>query len=72
MKEFIQKYRMLSTFILFLTFFSLIMIIKPSFIFNKDGSFKDFGLGYTNRTVLPIWIISIVFAILSYYFIQFI
>ena len=72
MRDFIQKYRMLTTFILFLTFFSLIMIIKPPFVFNRDGSFKDFGLGYTNRSVLPIWVISIVFAIMAYYIILFI
>lgn len=46
-----------------------IHILKPSFIYNDDGGFRQFGLGYRNKTVFPIWIISIVAAILCYLFI---
>ena len=68
MRDFIKNNKILATFILFLFMFTTLMLTKPSFAFNKDGSIKDFGLGYTNRTVLPIWILVIVFAIISYFF----
>lgn len=70
MKEFLRTNKILATFILFLLMFSIIMISKPSFAFNRDGSIKDFGLGYTNRTVLPIWILVIIFAIISYFIVS--
>jgi hypothetical protein len=40
--------------------------MKPKFMFNKDGTIKNFGLGYTKKTVLPIWLIAIILAIISY------
>ena len=33
----------------------------------KDVSIKSFGLGYKKKTVIPVWVIAIVFAIISYY-----
>ena len=68
MREFIQDNKILATFILFLMMFSIIMITKPPFVFNRDGSFKEFGLGYTDRSVLPISFLVIIFAIISYLF----
>lgn len=65
--EFIRENKILATFILFLCMFCTIMITKPSFVFNKDGTVKEFGLGYNNKTVLPIWILVIVFSIVAYF-----
>jgi hypothetical protein len=31
-----------------------------------DGSFREFGVGYKNKTVIPIWVVSIIIAILCY------
>ena len=42
-------------------------MIKPGFAYNEDGSLKPFGLGYTNKTVIPAWIVAIILGILSYY-----
>lgn len=70
MKEFLRDNKILATFILFLFMFCTVIICKPGFAFNKDGTFKEFGLGYNNRTVLPIWILVIIFAILSYFIIN--
>ena len=57
---------LLSSIIIFLFFFTIITILKPPFIFNRDGSMKDFGLGYTDKTVIPIWLLVIILAIVSY------
>jgi len=52
---------------LFLLAFSLIMSFKPGFLFNKDGSIRSFGLGYKKKTVIPVWLVSIILGILAYY-----
>ena len=51
---------------LFLVLFSIVHLIKPSFAYGSEGEFRPFGLGYQNKTVIPIWTVSIGLAILSY------
>ena len=43
--------------------------LKPSLLYNNDGSLREFGIGYDRKTVLPIWLFSLVLAILSYLFV---
>jgi hypothetical protein len=50
----------------FLILFGIINAFRPSIIYNKDLSFRRFGIGYKNKTVIPIWMMSIVLAILVY------
>ena len=52
--------------ILFILMFGLIIMIKPAFLYNKDGSIREFGIGYKNKTILPIWLLSIILGIISY------
>jgi hypothetical protein len=40
--------------------------MKPACFYNKDGSIREFGIGYKNKTILPIWLSSIVLGILCY------
>ncbi len=51
---------------IFLILFGLINAFRPSVIYNKDLSFRRFGIGYKNKTVVPIWLFSIILAILVY------
>ncbi len=51
---------------IFLIFFGIINAFRPSIIYNKDLSFRRFGIGYKNKTVIPIWMMTIVLAILVY------
>ena len=51
---------------IFLILFGIINAFRPSIIYNKDLSFRRFGIGYKNKTVIPIWLLSIVLAILVY------
>lgn len=44
----------------------LIVISKPSVIFNKDGSIKQFGMG-DNKTMFSLGVFTIVLAIISFY-----
>ena len=59
----------LITFSLILFFISYILlnIIKPKFLYNDNNTIRDFGIGYRKKTVLPLWLITIVLAILSYF-----
>ena len=52
--------------VIFITFFLIINQIKPNFLYNIDGSLKKFGIGYKKKTVIPLWFITIIIAILSY------
>ena len=56
----------LTAVVLFVYLFGLIQYMKPAFLYNSDGSIREFGIGYKNKTILPIWLLSIVLGILSY------
>ena len=55
--------------IFFMCLFAIIQIIEPAFLYNGDGSFRQFGLGKQKKTILPIWLVAIVLAILAYLFV---
>lgn len=55
--------------VLFVILFMVIQLAKPSIIYGKDGSLRQFGLASRKKTVLPIWLITIFLAILCYLFI---
>lgn len=71
MKEIIKNNILLFTVILFLICFSIIVYLKPNTIFNKDGRPLEFGIGYTKKTILPIWLVVIIISILCYLFLLF-
>jgi hypothetical protein len=51
----------------YICFYYAIILIKPSFIYNKNQDcLRPFGVGYRNTTVLPLWLVSILLAIISY------
>lgn len=65
-KQFIRKNVILVSIILFIIVFGGIQMLKPSFLYNTDGSLREFGVGYKNKTILPVWLLSLVLGILSY------
>jgi hypothetical protein len=42
------------------------MVTKPNIMFDKNGKPREFGIGYKNKTILPLWLAVIILAILSY------
>jgi len=52
--------------VIFIILFGIINAFRPSIIYNKNLSFRRFGIGYKNKTVIPIWLFSIILAILVY------
>jgi hypothetical protein len=70
-KNYIREHIALISIILFVFMFGLIVMIKPAFLYNKDGSVREFGIGYKNKTILPIWLLSLVLGIVSYLIVMF-
>jgi len=66
LKGFVRYHKLNVTIFLFLVLFTLVHLLKPGLVYDKDGSFREFGVGYRHKTVIPIWVVSIVLAILSY------
>jgi hypothetical protein len=56
----------LASIIIFLVIFGIVQMLQPAFLYNRDGSIRDFGVGYKNKTILPVWLFSIILGILSY------
>lgn len=52
--------------LLFLVSFSLLNFVQPGFLYNNNGTLREFGLGQRRKTVLPIWLLSLLLGILSY------
>jgi hypothetical protein len=64
--SFIRNNVTLVAIIIFLTIFIVVQMLKPGFLYNKDGSLREFGVGYKNKTILPVWLFSIILGILCY------
>jgi hypothetical protein len=69
LRKFTTNNTTLVSIIIFLMIFGMIYILQPAFLYNKDGSVREFGVGYKNKTILPLWLFSIVLGILSYVFV---
>ena len=70
-KNYIRENITLISIILFVFIFGLIVMIKPSFLYNRNGSIREFGVGYRNKTILPIWLLSLILGIISYLLVMF-
>tara|TARA_B100001287_G_C22649298_1_gene514359 strand:+ start:1183 stop:1431 length:249 start_codon:yes stop_codon:yes gene_type:complete len=64
--NFIQQQKLSTAILLYLMIMGILIYTKPSFLFNVDDSIKQFGIGYQSKTVLPLSIMAILTAILSY------
>jgi hypothetical protein len=65
-KNFIKENTTVIAILLFITIYGSIQLMKPACFYNRDGSIREFGIGYKNKTIFPIWLLSIVLGILSY------
>lgn len=65
-KTYVRENITLISIVLFIIIFGGIQMMKPACFYNKDGSIREFGVGYRNKTILPIWLLSLVLGILCY------
>jgi len=54
--------------LLYLTGIAVILLIKPQYMFQEDGRWKEFGIGRDPKrfTHIPFWLFAILWAIMSY------
>ena len=65
MRAFIRKNLTSVSILIFIIVFTVIQTFEPAFLYD-NGALRQFGLGSRKKTVLPIWLLSIILAILSY------
>ena len=65
--RFVQKNLVAISISVFITTYTIIVLMKPHFLYNKDGSLREFGIGFKKKTVVPVWLVSILLGIISYY-----
>ena len=52
--------------VIFIMLYVSVLMFKPAFVFKRDGTLREFGLGFRNKTVIPAWLLAIILAIISY------
>jgi hypothetical protein len=55
--------------ILYFILLTVFILLKPNFLYNNDGSLREFGLGSKFKTIIPFWLLSLLLAIISYFLI---
>ena len=63
---FVKKNTLVLSILLFLTLFSAVNYFKPGLMYNEYGEIRPFGLGYSHKTIIPVWLFAIILAILCY------
>ena len=58
--------------IVYILLYSLIIFFKPSIIYDRNKNLRQFGVGYKNTTILPLWLVSILLAIISYFIVLYV
>lgn len=69
---FMKRHIISLSILLFMVCFYMLQYMAPSFLYNKEGHIRPFGIGYKNKTIIPIWLMTLIMAILSYIIIRFI
>jgi|UniRef100_A0A6C0JAI8 hypothetical protein len=64
--SFITQYKLQTAILLYIIILGILVASQPGFLFNRDGTVKQFGLGSQSKTVIPLWFIIIGTGILSY------
>lgn len=65
-RNFVRKNLVAFAILVFVLAYIVIITYQPSFLYNEDGSLRTFGVGYRHKTVVPMWLVVIAMAILSY------
>lgn len=70
-RNYIRRNLTLISIAIFIATYAAITYIQPGFLYNQDGSLRNFGLNSNKKTVVPIWLLSILLAIISYLFVMY-
>ena len=65
-RGYIRKHINAIAIVIYIIVFVLVLAIKPTILFKENGNIRQFGIGYKNKTIIPVWLLAIILAILSY------
>jgi len=68
-RQYIRKNITTVAILLFIVLFCITQLAEPAFLYEKDGSLRQFGLGTKKKTVIPIWFLTLILAIFCYLFV---
>jgi len=68
----LRIYKVPFSILIFILLFGGFHMTKPAFAYLPNDAYRPFGVGYKHKTVVPIWLIAIILAILSYTFVLFV
>jgi hypothetical protein len=68
-RQFIRRNITSISIIAFIILFATIQITSPSFLYDKNGAIRQFGIGKRHKTIFPVWFLTIILAIFSYLFV---
>jgi hypothetical protein len=66
-KRWIRQNKIIVAILIYIILFGIVNLLTPAFMYNPDGSLKEFGVGFRKKTIIPIWLISIFLAIIAYF-----
>ena len=69
--DLIERYKLSFILLLYFITFYFIFSAQPTFLFNQNGTFRDFGAGYNKKTIIPAWFFTILIAISIFLFVNF-
>lgn len=69
MRFFIRKNITAVSIFIFLCIYGFLVSMKPGFLYNTDGSLRQFGINNSKKTVIPAWLLALLLAIMSYLFV---
>ena len=59
--------QLIQSLLMFLTsYLIIVMFLKPRWIYNRDGTLREFGIGYNKKTILPLWLLSLFLGIICF------
>jgi hypothetical protein len=71
LRSILKKNIIATTIIFFVLVYVFINYLKPAFLYTHKGTLRQFGLGYQNKTIIPLWLLSILIAVISYLVVRF-
>ena len=66
---FVNRNRLYLAILVYVSLFALTcLFVKPPLMFLKSGELRQFGIGFKEKTVVPVWLFAFLLGIVSYVF----
>ena len=65
-RKLLRLYKLPLSVIIFLISFLSFHLLKPGFTYDTNGAFRQFGVGYKQKTIVSGWVVSILMSVGSY------